>query len=73
MYICLCHGFTDRQVRSAIEDGGAGSTAAVYRHFDCAPRCGKCVPTVRDMVKAARDAGETPAGCGPGCTCVAAE
>lgn len=68
MYVCLCHGFTDRQVKSAIEDGGAGSTSAVYKHLSCAPRCGKCVPFVRDMVKSAK-------GCdGDGrCACAANE
>lgn len=62
MYVCLCHGFTDRQVKSAIEDGGAGSASAVYRHLECKPRCGKCVPYVRDMVDSAK-------GCGGNCTC----
>ena len=62
MYVCLCHGVTDRQVRTAIEEGGAGSAAEVYRHFSCAPRCGKCVPFVRDMVRSSRCAGE----CGDG-------
>jgi len=68
MYVCLCHGLNERQVRAAIEEGGAGSAAQVYRHFACAPRCGKCVPFVRDMVKAAKDGD----GCGPGCACVEA-
>ncbi|MBI5163740.1 MAG: (2Fe-2S)-binding protein [Magnetospirillum sp.] len=60
MYVCLCHGFTDRQVKCALEAGAGGSTAAVYRHFECAPRCGKCVPLVRDMVRAARTDEEPP-------------
>ena len=33
MYVCLCHGFTDRQVRAAISEG-AGSASAVFRQFD---------------------------------------
>lgn len=69
MYVCLCHGFTERQVKAAIEEGGAGSTAAVYKHFSCAPRCGKCVPFVRDMVKATGKAEAETGGCGNGCTC----
>ncbi|MDA8232101.1 MAG: (2Fe-2S)-binding protein [Magnetospirillum sp.] len=68
MYLCLCHALTDRQVRAAIEEGGAGGTAEVYRRLGCTPRCGKCVPFVRAMVKAAH--GEKGAGCGCGCTCV---
>ncbi len=54
MYVCLCHGLNDRQVRSAINEGGAGSPAQVYRHLECSPRCGKCVSTVRDMVRSAK-------------------
>ena len=49
MYICLCHGFTDRDVRGAIA-GGCRSVAAVYRHLADRPQCGKCVPDVRGML-----------------------
>jgi bacterioferritin-associated ferredoxin len=51
MYICLCNGFTDRQVRRSLEDGSV-SVAQVYRGLGCAPKCGRCVPVVRDMLKA---------------------
>lgn len=50
MYICLCHGFTDGDVRNAI-DGGCRSVAAVYRHLADRPQCGKCVPEVRSMLQ----------------------
>lgn len=50
MYVCLCHGFTERHVKRAL-DQGAASTAGVYRALECRPQCGKCVPYVRDMVK----------------------
>ena len=49
MYICLCNGFTDRQVRTTIDESAA-SVAQVYQALGCAPRCGKCVPVVRDML-----------------------
>lgn len=69
MYVCLCHGFTDRQVRAAIDEAGIGSTAEVYRHFDCKPQCGKCVPYVSDIVRAAKAAAEPCGRCGEGrCT-----
>lgn len=65
MYVCLCHGFTDRQVRAAITEG-AGSTQAIFRHFDSKPRCGKCVSTVRELLDEGRESG----GCGKGaCPC----
>lgn len=68
MYICLCHGFTDGQVKE-LAQAGVRSAAKVYQHFGVKPRCGKCVAYVRDMVK---DGGEpivTQGGCGAGCTC----
>lgn len=55
MYICLCNGLTDRDIRRAAA-AGDGSVAQLYRSLGCAPRCGKCVPTVREMV-AERSAG----------------
>ena len=48
MYVCLCNGFTDRQVRNVAEK--KGSVATVYRRLGCRPQCGKCVPFVRQML-----------------------
>jgi len=63
MYVCLCHGFTDRQVRAAISEG-AGSPHAVFRQFDAKPRCGKCVSTVRELVDEGKNAcGNAAVGC----------
>ena len=47
MYVCLCNGFTDGQVR-AVARTAACSVAAVYRALGVQPRCG--VPTVREML-----------------------
>lgn len=55
MYICLCHGFTDGDVRGAIKHG-CKSVAAVYRHLADRPQCGKCVPDVRCMLYEHREA-----------------
>ena len=51
MYVCLCHGFTDKQVHKAVADG-CRSVAAIYRCLGDRPRCGKCVPEVRALVGA---------------------
>ena len=56
MYICLCHGFTDKQVRGVIAEGRR-STSEIYARLGCRPRCGKCVPEVRALVGAAGHAG----------------
>ena len=51
MYVCLCHGLTDGEVRR----GAAtceGTVADLYRALDVQPTCGKCVPMVRDLFRA---------------------
>lgn len=50
VYICLCNGFTDLQVRRSVEAMGC-SVAQVYKALGGTPKCGKCVPIVRDMLK----------------------
>ena len=60
MYICLCNGFTDRQVRSTIAES-ASSVAQVYTALGCEPRCGKCVPLVREMLRSAAPVPESDA------------
>ena len=57
MYVCICNAFTEKQVSTAIHTG-VSSPAGVFRHLGCTPQCGKCVPTVRRMVK---DNGGLPA------------
>jgi bacterioferritin-associated ferredoxin len=59
MYVCLCHGFTDGDVRCAAAPV-AGTVADLYRALQVRPTCGKCVPMVRDLVRRpARTAGLT--------------
>lgn len=62
MYVCICHGFTDGQVRD-LTTQGCRSVAEVYRCLSdgAPPQCGKCVPFVRKMLKAT-----TAVGCAGG-------
>lgn len=41
MYICLCKGVTDRQIREAISEG-ASSMRDLRSTLDVASQCGKC-------------------------------
>ena len=50
MYVCLCHGFTDRDLRRASSEAG-GTVSDTYRALNARPTCGKCVPMVRDAVR----------------------
>lgn len=51
MYVCVCNGINERAVHCAIDDGAA-KVADIYRANGCAPRCGKCVPLMRETLSA---------------------
>ena len=55
MFVCNCNGLRLAQVKSAIEKG-ACQPLDVYRSFECAPKCGKCVPEVRTLIQETREA-----------------
>ncbi|HTW86888.1 MAG TPA: (2Fe-2S)-binding protein [Candidatus Binataceae bacterium] len=49
MYLCICNAITDRQAR-AHGHASRCSVADFYRALGVKPKCGKCVPTVREML-----------------------
>ncbi|MGO1718573.1 MAG: (2Fe-2S)-binding protein [Luteimonas sp.] len=58
MYVCLCHGVTDSEIREAAEAGCAGMSELMMR-TGCGSSCGCCVETASGMLEAlqARDTG----------------
>ena len=63
MYVCLCHGFTDKQVKRAVAEGRR-SMSEIYRCLGGKPRCGKCVGEVRAIVACAPPGGSAEIGGG---------
>ena len=59
MYVCLCRGVTDRQIRRAV-DQGACSLAQVQCKLSVADCCGRCVPMTRQIIREQRQ--DTPLG-----------
>jgi len=52
MYVCICKAVTDRQIRSAVQDG-VTSMSGLRKTLGCAGQCGKCgrhVKEIRDEV-----------------------
>ena len=52
MYVCLCKGITDTQIRAAVEDG-ANSIREVRNSLGVASQCGKCGILAREIVREA--------------------
>ena len=50
MYVCICKGITDTQIRAAVEDG-ARSLREVHNSLGVASQCGKCGIIARDIVR----------------------
>jgi bacterioferritin-associated ferredoxin len=50
MYICLCHGITDRQIRRAVEQG-ASSLGEVQLQLPVGGCCGRCEPAARELIR----------------------
>jgi bacterioferritin-associated ferredoxin len=50
MYVCLCNGITDRDFRAQAADENC-TVSMVYRSLGTKPRCGKCVPYVKQLLR----------------------
>lgn len=50
MYICVCHGITDRQIRTAVEQG-ATTLGEVQRQLPVAGCCGRCETAASELIR----------------------
>ncbi|WP_437735893.1 (2Fe-2S)-binding protein [Sorangium sp. So ce1335] len=49
MYVCLCMGVCDREIREAMNEG-ACSVSEVMECTGAGTRCGSCQPTIAKLV-----------------------
>ena len=50
MYVCLCKGVTDSQIKEAVYDG-ATSVGQLHKCLGVASQCGKCGITAREIIQ----------------------
>ena len=55
MYVCLCNGITDTQIRDAVTDG-ACSMRDLRERLDVANQCGKCGRECKSIIGEYRQA-----------------
>ncbi len=56
MIVCSCNVLSDKQIAAAArgsETTRPCSPAEAYRGLGCAPRCGRCAPTIRALLAGA--------------------
>ena len=54
MYVCLCNGITDTQIRAAVE-GGASSLRQLRAGLGVASQCGQCQCLAGEIISEALD------------------
>lgn len=50
MYVCLCHGVTDREIREAA-DNGVTSMRQLGKELGVGRQCGRCAATAREILR----------------------
>ncbi|GGC69522.1 bacterioferritin-associated ferredoxin [Marinobacter halophilus] len=53
MYVCLCFGVTDREIRKAA-DNGISSMRQLGKELGVGRQCGRCACTAREILKESR-------------------
>ena len=49
LYVCLCHGITDSEIRDAAASGCSGMSELMMR-TGCGSSCGSCIETATEIV-----------------------
>ena len=42
MYVCLCHGITDKAIKQAVREDGVGNMRQLREALGVGDQCGKC-------------------------------
>jgi len=50
MYVCLCHGVTDRDIRAAA-DNGVTSMRQLGKELGVGSQCGRCARAAREILR----------------------
>ncbi|MFT6898927.1 MAG: bacterioferritin-associated ferredoxin [Paraglaciecola sp.] len=50
MYVCLCHGITDKAIKQAVTEDGVGNMRQLRETLGVGSSCGKCVPMAQSMI-----------------------
>ena len=59
MYVCICNGVTEQQVRDAA-DAGCASVAELTMRTGCGSSCGSCLEMAGELLAKARATHDLP-------------
>ena len=50
MFVCLCHGITDKQIQNAVREQGVGNVRELKQLLPVGSSCGTCVQMTQDII-----------------------
>lgn len=50
MYVCLCHGVTDKTIKQAVIENGVGSMRELRTSLNVGAQCGRCVQMAQEII-----------------------
>lgn len=50
MYVCVCYGVTDSQIKQAVEQG-ADDYKSIKAKLNVGSQCGKCIKATMEMIE----------------------
>lgn len=50
MYVCICKGITDKQIKQMVIEHGVGSIRELKKRLDVASQCGTCVKLTQQVI-----------------------
>lgn len=50
MYVCICNGIKEKQIKSAVQRG-ADTVGRVFKAHGCKAQCAQCICAMRDTIE----------------------
>ena len=50
MYVCLCHGITDKMIKQTVIKDGVGNMRELKNSLGVGSHCGKCVQLAQSII-----------------------
>jgi bacterioferritin-associated ferredoxin len=50
MFVCMCFGITDKQVKNAVETRGVGNMRELKQLMALGSQCGKCIELAQEII-----------------------
>ncbi|OFC72223.1 bacterioferritin-associated ferredoxin [Alteromonas confluentis] len=50
MFVCMCYGVTDKDIKNAVEQDGVGNIRELRQQLDLGNQCGKCIQMAQQII-----------------------